>query len=109
MSRAYESDYPESYCEGVVTKSITISRVAADLLDENEVPNTSGFINDLIIDALQEKEYFKKRLVGRITKIRDELARKYQLKTSFGLCTDEEVEVEKITPRTESITSEAGK
>jgi len=79
----YESEYPESYKEGVVTKSCTLSRVAKDLLDENEITNQSAFINDLIIEALQDKHFFRNRIIAQISKNRLELEQKYQILTNF--------------------------
>lgn len=81
----WKSEYKDSYDDGIVNKSITISRMAADLLDENEIENASGFINDLIIEALNEKDLFKKRLILNITKSRTELKKTYGIETNFEI------------------------
>ena len=82
----YKSEYPDSYKEGIRNKSFSISSVASELLDVNDVDNESAFVNDLIINALQEKEFFKKKLMAQITTARKEL------KDKFGI----DIEVKKI-------------
>lgn len=80
------SEYEEfawSYTEGVVNKSITISLAAQQLLDNNEIKNTSKFINSLIIEALQDSNYFKRQHMAAITVHRQKLekitGKKYNL------------------------------
>lgn len=57
----YMDEYDWSYEDGVVNKSITISITAQQLLDSNEIKNVSKFINALIVDALQDGDFFKKK------------------------------------------------
>jgi len=64
---AYE-EYEYSYADGIVNKSITLSIMAQRLLDDNEIKNTSKFINSLVIEALEDKEYFKKQHLRIINK-----------------------------------------
>lgn len=73
----YKSEYPDSYREGTVNRSFSISKVAHDLLDSNEIGNQSGFVNDLIIDALQEKDFFKRKLVASLNANAEELRKRY--------------------------------
>jgi hypothetical protein len=91
----WKSEYKDSYDDGIVNKSITISRLAADLLIDNEIENASGFINDLIIEALNEKDLFKKRLIGNISKARIELKKTYGVETSFECLGQNTLEVPK--------------
>lgn len=79
----YKTEYPQAYAEGVINKSVTLSRVAVDLLELNEIDNSSAFINDLLIDALQEKDFFKKKLISQITNARETLKQKYGIETNF--------------------------
>jgi len=72
---AYRTEYPEAYAEGIVNKSISLSKAAYDLLQQMD--NHSAFINDLIIDALQERDFFKKRLIRQMNAIQKELVEKY--------------------------------
>jgi hypothetical protein len=69
----YKSEYPNSYEDGIVNKSITISRVAQDLLNENTIENVSSFLNDLIIDALQEKGFYERRHIKMLNKIKEDM------------------------------------
>lgn len=80
----YKTEYPEAYADGVINKSVTLSRTSIDLMNENEISNQSAFINDLIMDALQEKDFFKKRLMQQITSARDTLEKKYGVETIFS-------------------------
>ncbi len=73
----YETLYPSAYDEGVRNKSITLSGIAVELLRDNEIENESAFINDLIIEALQEKDFFKKRLLGSINTMANDYYKKY--------------------------------
>lgn len=75
----YKSEYPDSYREGTVNRSFSISKVAHDLLDLNDIGNQSGFVNDLIIDALNEKDFFKKKLLAQMSNSAEELRKKYNL------------------------------
>lgn len=75
----YKSEYPDSYREGTVNKTFSISKVAFDLIDQNEISNASGFVNDLIIEALQEKDFFKRRLVAQLNTTAEDLRKKYGL------------------------------
>jgi len=77
------SEYDASYAEGVVNKSITISTIANELLYENQIQNISKFINALVLDALQDREFFKKKLISKITKARNELEKEFNTKTNF--------------------------
>lgn len=79
----YRSEYPQAYQDGVITKSVTLSRTASDLLNENEIDNQSAFINDLIIDALQEKDFFKKKMLAAINTERERLEKTYGIRTNF--------------------------
>ena len=79
----YRSEYPHAYEEGVINKSVTLSRVAYDLLSSNEIDNQSAFINDLIIDALQEKDYFKKKLLSQINADRQRLEKSFGVTSEF--------------------------
>jgi hypothetical protein len=81
----YRTEYPRSYDEGIVNKSITLSKMAFDLIRENEISNESAFINDLIIDALNEKDLFKKRIVKQISTLRQELQQKHNVGSTFEL------------------------
>jgi hypothetical protein len=74
----YRSEYPRCYEEGTVNKTFSISKPAFDLLNNN-IENQSAFVNDLILDALQEKDFFKKRLMAQITNAQKELKEKYQV------------------------------
>lgn len=73
----YRSEFPDSYKEGIRNKSFTISAVAEELLQESEIDNASALINDLIIEALQEKDMFKKRVMGGINRALKEMKEKY--------------------------------
>lgn len=73
----YKSEYRQSYDEGTVNKSFSISKIAFDMLQEN-IENQSAFINDLIIDALQEKDFFKRKLLKQVTGIQEDL-KKYNV------------------------------
>jgi len=73
----YKSEYRHSYEEGTVNKSFSISKIAFDMLQEN-IENQSAFINDLIIDALQEKDFFKRKLLKQVTGIQEDL-KKYNV------------------------------
>ena len=75
----YRSEYPESYNEGSVNRTFSISKAAYDLLVE-EIENHSAFVNDLIIEALQQKDFFKKRAMRQFNSIREELDKKHGLK-----------------------------
>lgn len=75
---AYKSIYPHLYDEGVINMSVTVTRVAKDLLEDNDIGNYSAFINDLIVEALQEKEVFKKRIMKQIN------AQLRRLKEEYG-------------------------
>jgi len=88
----YKTAYKESYTDGIVNKSFTITKVALDMLEENEIDNVSAFVNDLIIDALQEKDFFKKKLISQITNCRDELDKKYGFKTLLQVMNDDKKE-----------------
>jgi len=85
MYMRYRTEYPHAYQDGVVTKSITLSRSALDLMNENEIDNQSAFINDLIIDALQDKDFFKKKLLAAINTERDRLEKTYGIITTFDV------------------------
>lgn len=76
----YKTQYPHAYDEGVINKSVTLSRVAKDLLVENEIDNESAFINDLIIDALQEKDFFKRKLLAQLNQAREQLDKQYNVR-----------------------------
>ena len=80
----YRSEYPESYTEGSINRTFSLSKAAFDLLNEN-IDNASPFINDLILEALQEKDFFKKRLMGQMSKIREELRQKYGVDTEVEI------------------------
>lgn len=73
----YKSEYPDSYKEGTVNRSFSISKIAHDLLDQNEIGNQSGFVNDLIIDALHEKDFFKRKLLSAMNANAEELRKRY--------------------------------
>ena len=73
----YKSEYPDSYREGIRNKSFTISAVAEELLNENEIENASAMINDLIIEALSEKDLFKKRILSGINRAIKEMKDRY--------------------------------
>jgi hypothetical protein len=78
----YKSEYPQSYTEGIVNKTFSLSKDALDLLNEN-IENQSAFINDLIIEALQDKAWYKRRLAKQITQMQEEakkLGVRYELK-----------------------------
>lgn len=75
----YKSEYPESYREGTVNRTFSISKTAFDLIDQNEISNASGFVNDLIIEALQEKDFFKRRMVAQLNNTAEDLRKKYGL------------------------------
>lgn len=72
----YKSEYEHTYNEGVVNKSVTISVVAWDLVTENEVEPFSRFINDLIIEALQDGNFWKKRELAVINKAKENLEKR---------------------------------
>lgn len=78
----YRTEFPEAYREGSVNKTFSISKAAYDLLQEN-IENASPFVNDLIVEALQEKEYYKRRLMKQITTIQAE-AKEYGLKVEVN-------------------------
>lgn len=69
----YKSEYRHAYTEGTVNKTFSISKVAFDLLNDN-IDNQSPFVNDLIIDALQEKDFFKRRLIKQANLLQVDLA-----------------------------------
>lgn len=79
----YKSEYPDSYREGTVNRSFSISKIAHDLLDQNDIGNQSGFVNDLVIDALQEKDFFKRKLVAQINANAEELRKRYGMDISL--------------------------
>ena len=79
----YKSEFPQSYEDGVVNMSVTLSRAAKDMLTANEIDNASAFLNDLVIEALQEKDYFKKRLMASINASREALRKQYGVETEL--------------------------
>lgn len=60
------TEYPRSYDEGGIVKSIRISAISARLMRENDIDNESAFINDLIFEALSEKDFWKKKKYERL-------------------------------------------
>lgn len=79
----YKSEYPDSYREGTVNRSFSISKIAHDLLDQNDIGNQSGFVNDLIIDALNEKDFFKRKMMAQVNANVEELRNKYGMKINL--------------------------
>lgn len=52
------------------TKTIRISIDALDLLEENEIKNISQFISEMIIESLQDRKWWKRILVNKISELR---------------------------------------
>ena len=73
----YKTEFPACYDEGARNVSVRLSEVAYTLLNENEIDNHSAFINDLVISALQEKDYFKRRMFKNLKKQVEEMKDKY--------------------------------
>lgn len=70
----YKTKYREAYDRGTRNLSLTISAKAADLLLDNDIENTSAFINDLIIEGLVGPEnYFVRQKIGRFNELQKEL------------------------------------
>jgi len=88
----YKTQYPTCYDEGARNVSVRISEVAYVLLAENDIDNTSAFVNDLIIDALQEKDYFKRRMMASIQKQVADMKNKYGMKLRVAYDDDEAVD-----------------
>lgn len=73
MGKYYKRMFPESYAEGRVHLSFTISREADDLIREKEISNASAFVNDLIVGALRGTEYLTKRALANFESAKEEM------------------------------------
>jgi len=58
-----------------INKTISITQDNIELIVENEIDNLSEFVNELILDALQEKQHMKRLLVKRLTNLQIEFER----------------------------------
>lgn len=62
----YKAKFKESYRYGRQIMSCSVSRQAWELICKAEISNVSAFVNDLILEALADNAYFKKREIGEI-------------------------------------------
>lgn len=60
---------------GRINKTISIESDNWQLIVHNEIKNVSGFINELIEDALTDKIYMKRLFVKKLTYLQQEALR----------------------------------
>ena len=71
-------EYKFLHLGGRVNISASISSYAFQLLDDENIPNKSDFVNELIIEALTDKEREKKLIFGQINHLISLLNSKYE-------------------------------
>lgn len=63
----------EMYGEGTKQLSVTISMSAWELIVENEISNVSRFVNEVIVEALQDKSFWKRKEMKSINAAKERL------------------------------------
>ena len=65
--------------------SITLSEENLILMEKKEIKNISGFIDDLITDALTDDKFFLKQKISRINDIKKEIFNEHGIELLFDL------------------------
>lgn len=64
---------------------MTMSHEAWELIQKNEIHNASAFMNDLVIEALRQGDFFKKIEIAKLNAAQRELKEKHGVEVALEI------------------------